>query len=247
MQHKKTALVLALLASTVVTGTAQASLEARTGDMVYDTFNNITWASNANLFKTQATGNANLVTEIINANGGAIHDTANNYDTPANSGSHTLTEDDFNTSNGQMTWFGAQAWANNLTLGDFTDWSLPTTIPALSGNNQTGSQMGDLFYTQLGVSAGSDIATSTNPNYGLFTNVQSYGYWSGSEVALNPDTAWGFFTVNGDQYTTSKNSQVYAWAVRSGDVAAVPLPGAAWLFLTGMIGVMGLKHRKNIA
>ena len=69
----------AILAFSLSTG-AQASLEARTGGMVYDTINKITWASDANLFKTQAASNASLVSEIIAANGGVINDTANYYD-----------------------------------------------------------------------------------------------------------------------------------------------------------------------
>jgi hypothetical protein len=248
MQHKKTALALALLASTVVTGTAQAALLARTGGMVYDTVNNITWASDANLFQTQAASNANLVTEIITANFGIINDTANYYD--GYDGIYNLSNADFNTGTGAMTWFGAQAWANNLTLGGYTDWTLPTTIPALAGTNQTGSQMGDLFYIQLGVSSFSSIATSTNPSYSLFANVQSYAYWSGSEYAPDPTGAWYFNTNNGNQYNNDKSYQFYAWAVRPGDVAApaaIPLPGAVWLFGSALLGSIGLKHRKNIA
>ena len=69
----------AVLAFSLSTG-AQASLVARTGGMVYDTLNNITWAADANLFQTQAASNASLVSEIITANSGVINDTANSYD-----------------------------------------------------------------------------------------------------------------------------------------------------------------------
>jgi hypothetical protein len=247
MQHKKIALALALLVSTAATGTAQASLVARTGGMVYDTVNDITWAADANLFKTQAASNANLVSEIIAGNGGVVYDTANYYNTPSYSGSNTLTGADFNTGTGTMTWFGAQAWANNLTLGGFTDWSLPTTIPATYGYNQTGSQMGDLFYNELGGVAGKSIATTHNANTNLFTNVQNFVYWSGSEYEPYPINAWDFDTAYGGyQDYNDKDLQFYAWAVRPGDVAAVPVPGAFWLFGSAMVGLMGLKRRGNI-
>ena len=231
----------AVLVFSLSTG-AQASLVARTGGMVYDTVNNITWAADANLFQTQAASNANLVSEIIAANGGVIHDTPNAYD----NGTYTLTTADFDTTTGRMTWWGAQAWANNLTLGGVTGWSLPSTLEGGYGYNVTSSQMGDLFYNQLGVSANNLIAMSTNPNYNLFTNVQIFSYWSGSEYAPDPDGAWLFDTLNGYQNNTNKTNQLYAWAVRPGEVAAVPVPGAFWLFGSAMVGLMGLKRRGSI-
>jgi len=91
-----------------------------------------------------------------------------------------------------MTWFGAQAWANNLTLGGVKGWSLPGTPVEAYGYNITSSQMGDLFYNQLGGVAGYSIATIPNANYNLFYNVQSSVYWSGSEYAPNPAYAWLF-------------------------------------------------------
>ena len=240
----KNLLLLALMGFSL-TSTVQAALIARGTDMVYDDVNNITWASDANLFQTQAASNPNLVSEIIAANGGVINDTPNVYDTVPNSGTYTLTTADFNTSTGQMSWWGAQAWANNLSLGGYTDWTLPTTVPAVTGYNQTGSQMGDLFYNQLGGVANTSISTTHNAFYNLFSNVQSNVYWSSSEYAPYPYLAWNFITSNGFQATTFKSFQFHAWAVRPGDVAAVPLPGAVWLFLSGLIGLMSLKLRRH--
>ena len=83
------------------------------------------------MFQTQAASNPNLVSEIIAAHGGVILDTPNFYD----NGTKTLTSADFNTISGEMTWWGAQAWANNLNLGGYTDWALPTTVPGVIGHN----------------------------------------------------------------------------------------------------------------
>jgi hypothetical protein len=240
---KKTAMV-ALLAGLGFTGTSQASLVARAGGMVYDDVHNITWAANANLFKTQVAGNVNLVTEIIAGNGGVIHDTASYYD--GYTGIYNLSSADFNTTDGTMSWFGAQAWANNLTLGGVTGWSLPSTPVEEFGTDITTSQMGGLFYNQLGGAAMTDIATKHNANYDLFTNVQSYVYWSGSEYTPNSNSAWTFATSTGYQhYIGNKGNQFYAWAVRSGDVAAVPVPAAVWLFGSGLIGLLSFTRRKT--
>ena len=67
---RKELIAMALLALSVSANQSQAALIARGLDMVYDDVNNITWASDANLFKTQAASNPNLVSEIIAANGG---------------------------------------------------------------------------------------------------------------------------------------------------------------------------------
>ena len=235
----KNLLLLALMGFSL-TSTAQASLVARAGGMVYDDVNNITWASDANLFQTQAASNPNLVSEIIAANGGVVHDTPNGYD----NGTYTLTTADFNSSAGTMTWWGAQAWANNLSLGGYTDWSLPTTAFQIAGYNQTNSQLGDLFYNQLSGVAGTSITTAHNDNYNLFSNVQSYIYWSSTEYASVPLSAWHFVTYDGGQFGNGKFLQLYAWAVRPGDVsvAAVPLPGAVWLFLSGL-GLVSFKRK----
>ena len=140
--------------------------------------------------------------------------------------------------NGQMNWATAKAWAENLDYAGYTDWVLPTI-----------TQLANQFSTNLGEPAGKSITAidGHNANYALFDNVQSYVYWSGSEYAPNPNYAWYFGTYNGSQGYGSKGNQLYAWAVRPGDVAAVPVPGAFWLFGTAMVGLMGLKRRKNIA
>ena len=137
--------------------------------------------------------------------------------------------------NGQMDWATAVAWANNLDYAGYTDWVLPTI-----------DQLATQFSTNLGEASGQSIADSHNDSYNLFTNLQSYVYWSGSEYAPYPDYAWYFHTYYGYQTYYFKDLQLYAWAVRPGDVAAVPVPGAFWLFGSAMVGLMGLKRRGSI-
>lgn len=176
---------------------AHALLIDRGGGMIYDTDLNITWLQDANYAMTSG------------------------FD-----------------ADGQMTWDEAMSWANNLVYGGFNDWRLPNTLqPDLTcsgqiagdsfGYNCTGSEMGHLYYTELGNTAGGPL-TNTGP----FINMQG-NYWSGTEHALLPTIlAWSFNFFNGVQDADSKDSNYYAWAVRDGDVAAVPEPVNSYTFTT---------------
>ncbi len=251
MKHKKHLLTLALLASTTIS-TAQASLFDRGNGLIYNDATQTTWVADANLFQTQAAGNNNLVTDIIAANNGVIIDTPNLNDTIPFSGTYTLSSVDFTISNGRMDWWGAQAYIgylNNIGYAGYNNWALPTT-PTTTPNgvfNQSGSQMGELFYNELGGLAGTSIVHfSHNVNYNLFANVQNYEYWSGSEWTSISSYAWYFDFDKGLQWHSEKYHQHNAWIVRPGDVIAVPEPAAFWLFSIGLMSLLGLRRRGNI-
>ncbi len=147
--------------------------------------------------------------------------------------------------NGLMTWDQAVAWADNLVLDDYSDWRLPTIIPSTTRYNHAESEMDELFYSELGGTAGVSIVTthSNNAYYNLFTNIQSHNYWSGTEYAPPSSAAWSFATNDGGQGSGFKNTLNYAWAVRAGDVSSVPVPGAIWMFGSGLIGLTGLTRK----
>ena len=151
--------------------------------------------------------------------------------------------------NGYMTWATAQSWIGAMNTADYlgySDWRLPTSDTTCSGNNCTGSEMGQLFYTELGGVTGTDIATTHNANLALFQNVHSDDYWSGTEYVPN-SFAWNFAFSNGSQGVNTEDSNLYAWAVRPGDVAVVPLPPAVWLFGSGLLGLIAIARRKKTA
>lgn len=238
---------------------ANASLISTDGGLgVYDNTNNVTWTSNANLFATQAAsfsgGALAFVNAIIADSSGVIHDTPNLYDP---SGTYTLSASDFITSSGQMDWWGAQAWAHYLDVtnyGGSNQWALPTTVDSdaslgypngAAGNPaQSSSQMAQLFYGDLGQVAGSSITTTHNASYSLFSNLQTYSYWSGTEYSASPLNAWFFNTYVGGQLNGIKGYDLYALAVSPGQVSAVPEPSSVWLLGIGLLGLVGLRRRK---
>jgi Protein of unknown function (DUF1566)/PEP-CTERM motif len=153
---------------------------------------------------------------------------------------------------GRMNWSTANSWANNLVYGGFDDWRLPTALnadgsgPCGPAFDCTGSEMGHMFYTNWGASAGRLFATGTNAaNLALFSNVQSNYYWSGTEYAPDPGLAWYFNTDFGDQSFGGKINALYAVAVRPGDVVAVvPEPNAYALMLMGLGALMVVARRR---
>ena len=274
-------LIAAAAALSMAAASAQAALSVPAGNslVVNDSTLNIAWTKDANLFKTQANsyagGAAAFVTTVINASGGIISDMPNSLDTPANSGSYNLTASDFNTSTGNMNWWGAQAWVsylNNISYAGLTNWRLPQVTPVngssfdhtLSYNgttdrgfnstlvNATASELAHMFFDLGNLSAfntaGVAQAGSGLTNSGPFSNFQSAPYWTGTEF----------------QFPTTTTDFQHAWLFSAGNgaqgsgpkndntrfyglaVAPVPVPGAVWLMGSAIAGLMGLNRKRTV-
>lgn len=228
-----------ILLFTLLASTANAALLSRlSGQAYYDDVLDITWLTDANLADTNDFG----VTGI-KVDGMMTWAKANE-------------------------WVGAMNTANHLGTND---WRLPFIVDtgtpgcnfAYTGtdcgfNVQTKSgamvysEMAHLYYTTLGntgvyntsgTPAGCSIVSPwCLMNTGPFSNLQPHGYWSSTEYAHAPSDAWHFSFDGGFQRSLS-GIDLYAWAVRPGDIAAVPVPGAVWL-LGGALTLLGSVRRR---
>jgi hypothetical protein len=200
---------------------------------------------------------------LIDRGGGLIYDSDRDITwlADANAGAGSAFDDGFLATDGLMTWQSAVDWAAGFSYFDsernvtLDDWRLPTTVqpdPACSqqegggqfsaGANCTGSELGHLFYVELGGTAMNPISGSADPDLALFANVHDDGYWS--QTQFDATFAWVLNYGYGLQAADQKVLGYYAWAVRDGDVAVVPVPGAAWLLGVAALAVAARARRR---
>jgi len=220
-------------------GLTRAALVDNGNGLIYDTTLHATWLQDGNTFATQFAADPDLVDEIIAAVP-VVNDTPNAYD----NGRHTLGAGDFSFgkgSDGSMTWWGARAWVEYLNDIDYkgsNHWALPIS-DTCGGFNCTNSQLGELYYGELGGVA--DVGLST---MGPFSNLKTVIYWSSNEDGPNPFRAWAFETFMGSQYPSPKPLVWYAEALTPGDVGAVPEPAAAILLALGLGGGVAIRRMR---
>ena len=212
-----------LFVAGLFTVSTQAALYDRGGGMIYDDLLDITWLQDANYAQTSG------------------------YD------------DD-----GFMNWGEANAWADQLEYGGYNDWRLTSArlTDPISGYDVTTGELGHMYHNNLANPVNTQhlrsdpIISFTDGNSGTTTNILNltahYYWYSEGPYGVEPGIApwnWiapGYDFGNGHFAELSVGDQdVLSWAVRDGDVSAVPVPAAVWLFGSGLLGLVGVARRKK--
>ena len=180
------------------------------GRTVYDPVVQVTWLADANLAAKQTFGVAE-----IDPDGSMDHAAA-------------------------VEWVAAMNKADQGRgyLGR-TDWQLPETGPpdpscsmkGTTGFDCTGSQMGELFYKQLGLRRGESVVMAPDVKVGAFHDIQPYLYWAcEAETAASPCQAdgpadgfeWNFSFGNGFQGTNLLANDLYVIVYYPGSPTQAP-------------------------
>lgn len=179
-------------------------------------------------------------------------------------------------------WNYQSTWADSLNTGGTLtynlkpgynvkwdgNWRLPLTVDGIrvegydgtttGGYNVTTSEMGHLFYTELGDKGYFDINGQPLLNYGLlnkgdFANLESTYYWSGTKNdAYFLSYSWWYFDTNkGFQWT--QDIQGTWWvdgiAVRFAQVSEcipAPEPSTIMLICAGLVCLAIVKRKKYL-
>lgn len=240
---------ITLLSLLVTAIHANAALYDRGNGIIYDSTQNITWLQDMNYAGTTAysTTRGNCCGGLGGPPGAMTWEQATAWAS-------------------SLSYDGLSGWrlpSANLIGTPFgsNDGSYDGSTDA--SYNNTRSELGHLFYVDLNNKGAFDtLGNRTGTGYGLtntsftdaatgttkyFLNMQNDVYWEAEELAAAPSAAWDYNLFFGTQdHCCQKSQYFYAVAVHDGDIAAVPVPATAWLFGSGLVGLVGSVRRRKL-
>lgn len=227
------------LAITLASGVAQAALHDRGGGLVYDDVLDVTWLADANYAKTSGYDEDGLMT-WSEARAWVEQMT---YDHVVD-GFTVASYDD---------WRLPAVLDGSAINYSYSGTDVGYNVRTLGEGGTVFSELAYMYYVNLGFKGWYSTAGNYQSDFGIFGdgtsrgergglgpdgvigNLQARFYWSDTAYAPLPQVdAWLFGIHDGYQAHDTQRHQFYAWAVRSGDVAAIPEPTSAALFGVGL-------------
>jgi len=250
-------------------GSWETTLQARdldgnttTAEAYYDTVLDITWLADANYALTSgyddgdpnSSGDDYMVwAEANNWAGGLNLFGYQDWRLPdANpiNGSSYLVPPLLPDSNGNLVIIDDEQYSGDYDIG------YNITAPGTAFANSLENEMAYMFFHTLGNLAlvdtsGAPQTGSGVSNSGPFSNLGDFFFWSGQTGPVYSTTnALGFGFKQGRQRSLRQIRTALAWAVTDGDIGTaaiitspVPVPAAAWLFASGLLGLVGVARR----
>jgi len=222
-------ILLSLNASAALTGILPLTPGGSDYQAYYDDIIDVTWLADANFASSE-----NFFITTIDQ--GGVTGGIETYST-------MLTWlDAMNSTNGGAGHLGGTSWRMPYTPISDSTCSNQITSPytASYGSGCMGGELAHLYNT-YGI---------TSTNEGPFINVENdtestSGYYS-SEISDAYNVSYIYRFGSGELYpiTQTNGGFSYTWAVHDGNLAsAVPIPAAAWLFSSALIGLIFSRHR----
>lgn len=244
MEHKISMyLGISLLACSI--STTQAALIDYGNGLIYDDIQDISWLQNSNL-----AADNNFGVTGINVDGTMAWETGFEWINALNSNNYL----------GYSSWRMPTVDPVNGVSFEYTV-SYDGSTDRGFNNTSTANELSHLYYTSLG-NIGyctTNNATGSSPdtcetaavgewglqNTGPFGDMQAFRYWTDTENNLNDTRAFDMDFTFGQIGTGGKGGGKHVWAVLDGAPTEVPLPAASWLFVTGLIGLIGVSRRQK--
>lgn len=252
-----------------------AALVDRGGGLIYDTVLDITWLQNANYAYEPPTlecfnepGGGEICFPVGGFNGQMTFEQANSYVDSLEyyDAVRDVVYDDWRLP--EMSPIDGNSFNTNFTNNGTSDEGYARTGEPnggwRNGDDDPVSELGHMYYMNLlntGYCSSNDVSPASCDmsggltNTGLFINIEAefssspIQFWTGTLTDGLIEAGYfnfkGGFQGRGDTEASGNPDYMYAWAVRDGDVAVVPLPAAVWLFGSGLIGLIGIARRKK--
>lgn len=219
-----------LLSASMFCADSQAALVDIGNGLIYDDVSDVTWISDGYAFTNNiAATTANAASDPYT--GPLLGEVV----TPLGGSPHTIAANDLSYQTGLGRWVGswwaATAWADSFTYQygsqSVSDWRLPTSTEASN------------LIAALGAGAGAKPPFTWVPPF----------YWTSSLTSATDAYVARPLTGTVDSFSLTVNDAPRysnVWAVVPGNVAAVPVPAAVWLFGSALAS-MGIVRRRSHA